>query len=188
MTKFTQRVQNKVKEAASKFRALTKIASRSERVQQMWGQRMFEAIVESSGTDEYKSIACLEFFESEFAPFWLYCKHITLLLELFSPIGLVPHSNFGSYRVELVVMVFDRIIDLHNFELILMVMNAEEQAALYARIGVLNLFNPNKPEGARSLDLTRWEERQVGCSPRQLLRIVHILYYTYTYYTMHCCS
>jgi hypothetical protein len=41
----------------------------------------------------------------------------------------------GSYRVELVVMWFDRILDLHNFEVILMVLNAEEQAALYARIG-----------------------------------------------------
>jgi hypothetical protein len=42
-----------------------------------------------------------------------------------------------------------------------MVLNAEEQAALYARLGILNLFNPCKPEAGYSFDLHRWEERQV---------------------------
>eukprot|EP01035_Chromulina_nebulosa_P005570 gene5570-7559_t len=32
-------------------------------------------------------------------------------------------------------MIFDRIIDIHNFEFINMLLNAEEQAAVYARIG-----------------------------------------------------
>eukprot|EP01036_Dinobryon_divergens_P030051 gene30051-39243_t len=45
-------------------------------------------------------------------------------------------------------MIFDRIIDIHNFEFINMLLNAEEQAAVYARIGILNIFNPCKPEGA----------------------------------------
>ena len=45
-------------------------------------------------------------------------------------------SSFGSYRVEIVVLLFDRIIDLHNFECISMVLNAEEQAAIIARIGM----------------------------------------------------
>ena len=38
-------------------------------------------------------------------------------------------------RVEILVMIFDRIIDIHNFEFINMVLNAEEQAAVLARIG-----------------------------------------------------
>jgi hypothetical protein len=42
------------------------------------------------------------------------------------------------YRVELLVMIFDRIVDIHNFEFINMLLNAEEQAAVYARIGIYN--------------------------------------------------
>jgi hypothetical protein len=78
-------------------------------------------------------------------------------------------------------MIFDRILDLHNFEFINMVLSAEEQAAVYVRIGkynlsdygtisafklvkcigILNIFNPCKPEGCFVLDLSRWDERQV---------------------------
>jgi hypothetical protein len=89
---------------------------------------------ESNGTDEMKSVAVLEFFEIMMSTFWLYCRHLALILEVFH-IGCAAKSCMGSYRVELVVMWFDRILDLHNFEVILMVLNAEEQAALYARIG-----------------------------------------------------
>ncbi len=92
-------------------------------------------VIESNGSDEYKCAAILEYLESEIAGLWLYCIHLSVILELFSPIGLAPRSNFGSYRVELVVMLFNRIVDLHNFEFVMMVLNAEEQAALYARIG-----------------------------------------------------
>jgi len=41
-------------------------------------------------------------------------------------------------------------------------LSADEHAAVIARIGVLNLFNPWKPEGAVQLDLSRWEERQMA--------------------------
>ncbi|RYH31666.1 hypothetical protein EON65_02130 [archaeon] len=161
LSAFNIKLQQKIKEAASKFKTSIQLTTKAQRLQKMWGHRMYEAVVDSTGSDEFKSAAVLEFFESELVPLWLYCKHVALVLECFAPIGLAHRSNIGSYRVELVVMVFDRILDLQNFELILMMLNAEEQAALYARIGVLNVFNPSKPEGARSFDLTRWEERQL---------------------------
>eukprot|EP00981_Chlorochromonas_danica_P002470 scaffold474_cov169-Ochromonas_danica.AAC.5 len=159
-TPFSQRTQTKVKEAAAKFRALVKLSPYSERLQIIWGSRLFEAI-ESTGTDEYKSATLLDFFESELVSFWLDCRQAALILEIFSPLGLLNRSNIGSYRVELLIMIFDRIVDLHNIELVLATLNAEEQAALRVRIGILNLFNPSKPEGGYSFDLSRWEERQV---------------------------
>ena len=64
--------------------------------------------------------------------------------------------------MELVILLYTRLIDVHNFEFVLMNLNADEHAAVVARIGVLNLFNPWKPEGAVQLDLNRWEERQVA--------------------------
>lgn len=161
LSAFNLKLQQKIKEAASKFKTSIQLTTKAERLQKMWGHRMYEAVVESTGSDEYKSAAVLEFFESELVPLWLYCKHVALVIECFAPFGLANRSNMGSYRVELLVMLFDRILDLQNFDLVLMMLNAEEQAALYARIGVLNLFNPSKPEGARAFDLTRWEERQM---------------------------
>jgi hypothetical protein len=80
------------------------------------------------------SIAILEFTEIMLCTWYLQCRHLSLILELFK-IGAAAKSNMGSYRVEMVVMWFDHIVDLHNFELVLMVLNAEEQASLYARIG-----------------------------------------------------
>lgn len=157
---YLPKVQIKMKDAAVKFKALLKVSSRSERAQKLWGQRLFD-VMESTGSDEYKSAAVLEFFESELVHHWLYCKQVALVVEVFCPLGLAPRSNVGNYRVELIVMVFDRIVDLDNFELVLSELNVEEIAALRARIGILNFFNPNKPEGGQSLDLARWEERQV---------------------------
>lgn len=149
-----------MKETITKFRTLVK-RGKADKVLRQWGKRLYEVVLESTGSDEYKSAALLEFFESELGHLWLYCKYVALVLELFADFGTAPRSNFGSYRVELLVMLFDRIIDLHNFEIIISVLTAEEQAAVHARIGILNFFNPCKPEGSWSFDLTRWEERQV---------------------------
>eukprot|EP01035_Chromulina_nebulosa_P020409 gene20409-26486_t len=76
--------------------------------------------------------------------------------------GSVSKTFVGSYRVELIVSLFSRIVDLHNFNFLLSVLTAEEVACIYIRIGWLCLFNPMRPEGVYRLDLSRWEERQVA--------------------------
>jgi hypothetical protein len=153
------KMMSKVKMVAKAFRSLV-YKSKAENTTKTWGRRLTE-VKESTGSDEYKASMVLEFFEAELTSLWLYCVHLSILLELFTPIGLAARSSLGSYRVELVILLFDRILDLHNFEFVLMVLNAEEQAALYARLGLLNIFNPCKPEGGFAFDLHRWEERQV---------------------------
>jgi hypothetical protein len=153
------KMMSKVKMVAKAFRSLV-YKSKAENTTKTWGRRLTE-VKESTGSDEYKASMVLEFFEAELTSLWLYCVHLSILLELFTPIGLAARSSLGSYRVELVILLFDRILDLHNFEFVLMVLNAEEQSALYARLGLLNIFNPCKPEGGFAFDLHRWEERQV---------------------------
>ncbi len=50
-------------------------------------------------------------------------------------------------------------MDLHNFDLVVATLSAEEQAALQVRVGILNMFNPCKVEGCYHLDLSYWEQR-----------------------------
>lgn len=44
----------------------------------------------------------------------------------------------------------------------LRVLRPYEVACVIARIGILNFFNPLKPEGSWSMDLSRWDQRQVA--------------------------
>jgi hypothetical protein len=156
------KVAAKAAEAMIRFKSLSRRGKKADQKQRIWGKRLYEVIVEGLGTDEHKSAALLEFFEAELGTMWLQCRHLALILEVFGPVGTAGKSNVGSYRVELIVLLFDRLVDIYNFELIVSVLTADEQAAVYARIGILNLFNPCKCEGGWSFDLQRWEERQVA--------------------------
>jgi hypothetical protein len=51
---------------------------------------------------------------------------------------------------------------LHNFELVLKILTPFETACLYCRVGILNIYNPCKPEGAWQLDLSHYDERIVA--------------------------
>ena len=79
----------------------------------------------------------------------------------FFRVGKVNKTSFGSYRVELIVSALHRVLDLHNFECVLMVLTSEEHAQLLARVGWLTIFNPCKAEGCYEFDFARREERQV---------------------------
>jgi hypothetical protein len=47
---------------------------------------------------------------------WLTCAQLALLCEAFH-LGAVPRAkSFGSYRVELLVALFPRVVDIHCFE------------------------------------------------------------------------
>ena len=94
---------------------------------------------------------------------WLYCRHVALLLMLFLDYGLYKSTNsFGTYRVDMLVSLFGRIIDVHNFDHIRAILSPYELACTYCRLGWLNLYNPCKPEGGFELDLSRREERIVA--------------------------
>jgi len=80
--------------------------------------------------------------------------------------------------VELLVELYPRILDIVNFEVVIHVLDAFEVGCLYCRLGILNIFNPMKLEGAwefevrrrEVLDLTVWRYHQ----PLVLIKIIPI--------------
>lgn len=91
----------------------------------------------------------------------LYARQVALLVKLFD-IGCIMRSDYGSYRVELVISLFSKIKDIQNFDIVMSYLNATEAACVLGRLGYLTLFNPMKPENCYDLDLALWEQRQVA--------------------------
>ena len=88
-------------------------------------------------------------------------RHLALIVKWFHLGRANRTRHFGSYRVDLIVYLFGRIVDLHNFDLVVAVLTPYEVACLNCRIGILNIFNPMKPEGCICLNISRREERIV---------------------------
>ena len=84
-------------------------------------------------------------------------RHLALMIDCMRPFGERKMTEFfGTYNVEIVVAFFDKIIDMHNFELVLSCLSAFEVACLYCRLGMLSIYNPGKPEGSYELNMGRW--------------------------------
>jgi hypothetical protein len=109
-----------------------------------------------------KALRLVELIEDVFSPLYLYARHVALIMELFLELGCLRRTDyFGTYRVDACVTLFDRIVDIHNTDLVLRVLTLYEIGCLYCRVGWLSIFNPMKPEGSYCLDLSRYEERMV---------------------------
>jgi len=64
-------------------------------------------------------------------------------------------------RVELVVMLHSRVVDLYNFDDVLAELAPAERAEVSFRLGTLNVWSPLKAEGPFCLNLAMREDRQV---------------------------
>jgi len=93
---------------------------------------------------------------------WLRCRHLSLILQHFTAGAINRTADFGSYRVEVVVVLFCRVIDVQNFDLVWEHLHPQEIACIYCRLGMLNFFNPLKLEGCYCLDISRYEERTIA--------------------------
>jgi hypothetical protein len=110
-----------------------------------------------------KARRMIEWMEETFGRAWILCRHLMLLLQCFRGLGHKKQTKyFGTYRVDLLVALFHRVVDLHNFEIVLKCLSPFEVACVQARLGWLHIWNPCKPEGGWELDLTRPEERLVA--------------------------
>ena len=90
------------------------------------------------------------------------CRHLALLMNLFYSYGHKRNSKFfGTYRVEVAIRLFTRLVDLHNFDLVLQTLTPFECGCLKMRIGILNYWNPLKVDGGIELDLSYRDERVV---------------------------
>ena len=112
-----------------------KQASENSPMASFWLHRLFSIMTEPRNSVELKCAGVLEYYMMIIPNYWYYCRQVALIMDAFR-MGTCPKSSIGSYRVELLVVLFDRILDIHNFEFILMVLNAEEHAAVFARIGI----------------------------------------------------
>jgi hypothetical protein len=128
----TQRAEKFV----SKFTSLISTFGRSVRLvsKNTWINRLRNIMVDAHPSAEYRSVHMVEYLTFELVHRWVYCRQLAVIIQLFQ-FGMVLHSNFGSYRVQLIVKLFDRIVDLHNFQFVLMHLNSHEHAALLARLG-----------------------------------------------------
>lgn len=91
-------------------------------------------------------------------------RHVALLVEYFTHTygSTLKTESFGSYICEVVCSIFCKIVDLHNFDIVLSVLSPSDIACIYCRIGMLCIYNPAKPDGALELNLSRNEERRVA--------------------------
>jgi hypothetical protein len=110
-----------------------------------------------------KAHRVIDVLEDVFARSWIFARHLMLIVECFAQFGYYKQTKyFGTYRVDLVVALFSRVVDVHNFEFVLEVLSPFEVACLYCRLGWLNLYNPCKPCGSWELDMSRREERIIA--------------------------
>ncbi|RYG68846.1 hypothetical protein EON64_04230 [archaeon] len=107
------------------------------------------------------AVRILDALETVLAGRYLTSGQLGYIVEKF-PFGNLQMSEFGTFRVELIISLFSRLTDLINFEYVLQDLENVEIAMILFRLGWLNVWNPLKPEGYIVLDLSRQEERQIA--------------------------
>jgi hypothetical protein len=93
---------------------------------------------------------------------FIQARHLALIVKWFRLGRTHKTRHFGTYRVELVILLFSRVLDIHNMDLVFSELSPYEVACIYCRLGILNLFNPLKPEGSICLNLARHDERIIA--------------------------
>ncbi len=66
------------------------------------------------------------------------------------------YNNKIHIQVELAVQLFSRVVDTHNIDLVLRELTVYESACMICRVGILNVFNPLRPEGPICLGERRY--------------------------------
>jgi hypothetical protein len=142
--------------------AVAKIAMKASAVDE-FQRRLRLTLVCKQVPKAAKAARLADALDSSFNKQWLRCRHLALIVEVFRKLGSKKRTDkFGTYRVDLVVQLFERLVDRHNFDLVLRLLKAEEVASVTARIGWLNFFCPLKPEGCLELNLAIYEERLIA--------------------------
>ena len=93
-------------------------ANKMTAVVQNLTQLKFRRITTSNKISRYgKANKIVELMEDLLGPYWIRCRHLSVLMEVFADLGTAEKTTyFGSYRSEIVVNLFHRVIDVHNIE------------------------------------------------------------------------
>ncbi len=81
-------------------------------------QLKFRKIMSSHKISRHgKANKIVELMEDILGPYWIRCRHLSVLMEVFADIGTAEKTTYyGSYRSEIVVNLFHRVVDIHNIE------------------------------------------------------------------------
>jgi hypothetical protein len=126
--------------------------------------RFHKLLISKMISNYAKASKFVELIDETFSQLWILSRHVAIIIEHFKALfGEISRTDFfGSYCVDIVVQLFARIVDVHNFEIVMELLNSSECAAVYCRVGFLNIFNPMKPENTLELSMDRYEERVVA--------------------------
>jgi hypothetical protein len=129
-------------------------------------QRRLQGLLDSPDCNVHiRAQRFVEVIEETFQTVWLLMRHVATIVTLFQRLfgeDCCRCAFFGSYVCDIVVVLFPRIVDIHNFEMLFELLPANDCATIFCRIGILNFFNPLKPEVTYELDIGRREERVVA--------------------------
>lgn len=95
----------------------------------------FRELLRSRGMQSgAKAHRIVDLLEDLFARSWIFCRHLVLILECFAAnYGYLRQTrNHGTYRVDVIVALFGRIIDLHNFEFVVRTGTCQLELCWYA--------------------------------------------------------
>ena len=95
---------------------------------------------------EAKANRIIDALEESIMKVYITSRQLALIILLFPQGKIWRAENFGTYRVELIITVLHRIVDMHNFDVVLHYLTTDEIACVYCRLGWLNIYNPMKPE------------------------------------------
>ena len=86
-------------------------------------------------SDNAKGIRYAELIEETFGSTWIRSRHLALLIYFFNYGKLERTEHFGTYNVDIVCALYGRIIDLHNFDIVLSLLDSKEYACVICRLG-----------------------------------------------------
>ena len=106
-----------------------------------------------------RALAMLVHLQDIVSTRWFSSEQVQMIASLYPPDTELKLPV--NPRVEILLALHSRTIDLWNYDNVLKMLPADERAELTFRLGVLNVWTPLKPDGPIMLDLTQMEERQV---------------------------
>lgn len=107
-----------------------------------------------------RALAMLVHLQDIVSTRWFSSEQVQMIASLYPPDTELKLPV--NPRVEILLALHSRTIDLWNYDNVLKMLPADERAELTFRLGVLNVWTPLKPDGPIMLDLTQMEERQVA--------------------------
>ena len=149
-------------ESISNMEKMSRLVYLTEPKRDEFTAKLIQQLSSDSISDQAKASRLLDAIIDHLSKGFILCRHLAVVIAYFEFGSVRKTTHFGSYNVELVVAIYNRIVDIHNIEVVLRQLDGYEVGCIYCRLGWLALFNPLKPEGAWEVEVSRLEERKVA--------------------------